>query len=186
LLQRKDTVEAAMQSIAGRTVLVVDDEESLREMLCDFLSEHGALPHPASGGSEALTLAEDTAFDLVLLDVMMPGLSGIDTLERLEARLPGQPVLMLTAVADVETAVRAMQLGALDYVVKPVTVDTLLSKVVGALDRAKPVLATRENEARLQEQVLERDRRLQQRDREIQALNRLFQQALRETDAASA
>jgi DNA-binding NtrC family response regulator len=106
-------------------VLVVDDELSVRESLRLILKERTAVSL-APSAEAALTLLEQQAFDVVLLDILMPGMDGLELLERLRA-LPAPPqVIMLTATKTVKTAVRAMKLGAFDYVTKPFDIDELL------------------------------------------------------------
>jgi DNA-binding NtrC family response regulator len=106
-------------------VLIVDDEPSVRESLRLILKDRAALTL-ADTGEAALSSLEQQAVDVVLLDVLMPGLDGLEVLERIRARSAGPQVIMLTATKTVKTAVRAMRLGAFDYVTKPFDVDELL------------------------------------------------------------
>src|SRR5688572_16215128 len=106
-------------------VLIVDDEYSVRESLRVILKDRAALT-VADSGEAALSALEERAVDVVLLDVLMPGLDGLEVLERIRARSAGPQVIMLTATKTVRTAVQAMRLGAFDYVTKPFDVDELL------------------------------------------------------------
>ncbi len=107
-----------------RRVLVVDDEPGVRESLRMVLKDNYE-PHAAGSGKEALDLLATTAVDVVLLDVVMPGMDGMQLLEDLRTRFPQLPVVMLTATKTVKTAVGAMKLGAFDYVTKPFDIDEL-------------------------------------------------------------
>jgi two-component system response regulator AtoC len=108
-----------------RKVLVVDDDAGVRESLRMVLKERYE-PQLTGSGEEALTALADLRPDVVLLDVLMPGLDGLEVLERVKAEDPRLPVIMLTATKTVKTAVTAMKLGAFDYVTKPFDVEELL------------------------------------------------------------
>jgi class 3 adenylate cyclase len=115
---------------APPTVLIVDDLEENREILCHFLRSKGYHVLEAGSGDEALQVVDGTPVDLVLLDVMMPGLSGTDVLRRLRARYAPTrlPVIMATAKDRPEDIVEALALGANDYVTKPVELTVLLAR----------------------------------------------------------
>ncbi len=100
-------------------ILVVDDEVNVRESLGTFLRDRDYQVDLAAGGPEALALAAAHAYHLVILDIRMPGMDGLAVLRELKGRQADLPVLMITAFADVSTAVTAMKSGAWDYVVKP-------------------------------------------------------------------
>jgi two-component system, response regulator, stage 0 sporulation protein F len=100
-------------------ILIVDDEPSVREVLAEYFTEHGYDVSSAQGGAEALGLLKTFRPDLVLLDVRMPGLDGVETLRRLRETAPGIAVIMVTANEDVDVARDTLKLGALDYVAKP-------------------------------------------------------------------
>jgi DNA-binding NtrC family response regulator len=108
-----------------RKVLIVDDDAGVRESVRMVLKEHYE-PLMAVSGEEALATIAATQPDVVLLDVLMPGLDGLEVLERIKAEDPRRPVVMLTATKTVKTAVTAMKLGAFDYVTKPFDVEELL------------------------------------------------------------
>ena len=121
---------------ATPSILVVDDNESNRDALCRRLGRRGYATTPAADGPEALRLLGERAFDLVLLDVMMPGMSGLEVLERIRRdRSPSDlPVIMATAQDQSEDIVRALSLGASDYVTKPFSPLGLIAKVQEALE----------------------------------------------------
>ena len=107
-----------------RRVLVVDDEPGVRESLRMVLKD-GYEVIAVTSGAEALSAVSAQPVDVVLLDIVMPGMDGMQVLEEIRSRLPGLPVIMLTATKTVKTAVGAMKLGAFDYVTKPFDVDEL-------------------------------------------------------------
>jgi two-component system response regulator PilR (NtrC family) len=102
-------------------ILVVDDERSMREMLSILLEREGYEAVEAKNGQEALQLFETSLFDLVISDINMPGINGIELLSRIKALAPEVPVLMITAFATAEQAVDAIKLGAFHYFTKPFT-----------------------------------------------------------------
>jgi adenylate cyclase len=112
-------------------LLVVDDSELNRDMLSRRLGSRGFAVEVAEDGERGLASIEQQAFDLVLLDVMMPGLSGIDVLKRVRERWPESdlPVIMVTARDTTEDVVEALQLGANDYVTKPLDFPVVLARV---------------------------------------------------------
>ncbi|HYN74476.1 MAG TPA: sigma-54 dependent transcriptional regulator [Candidatus Methanoperedens sp.] len=116
-------------------ILVVDDERMIRWSVQQSLSREGLSVVTAETGEEALALAADQTPDLVLLDITLPGIDGVETLRRLKALDPAITVVMVTAVDDLKTAVETMRLGAYDYVSKPFDLDRLKVIVQNALDR---------------------------------------------------
>ncbi len=131
------------------SILVVDDERSVRELLEIALTGAGHRVTTADSGAAALRLLEDRNFDLVLTDLTMPGIDGMEVLRHATAR-PGAPlVIVITAFATAETAVEAMRLGAYDYISKPFKVDEIELVVERALERR----ALGEENLRLREQL---------------------------------
>jgi len=118
-------------------IMVVDDDQDLRENLDEILSSAGFAVTLAANGEEALERLARHRFDLVLLDLVMPGLSGLEVLRRVREKLPRLPVIMFSAFASVENAVEAMRQGAQDYVTKPFRVETLLTSVRRTLEEAR-------------------------------------------------
>lgn len=100
-------------------ILVVDDEVAMREALHDWLKEDGYHVGMASSGKDAISMAQKKGWDIILLDLKMPGMDGLETMRRLKEVLPDAEIIMMTAYATVETAVEAMKEGAFDYLVKP-------------------------------------------------------------------
>jgi CheY-like chemotaxis protein len=106
-------------------VLVVDDEPEVRQVLIEFLSSRGYDVIPASRGAEAVAIVERDKPDLVLLDVTMPDMDGVETLRRINAIAPDLAVIMVTANADIGVTSKLLALGAVDYVPKPFDLDYL-------------------------------------------------------------
>ncbi|MCG6894513.1 MAG: FAD-dependent oxidoreductase [Desulfobacteraceae bacterium] len=114
----------------GFRILVVDDEAIVRESLRDILDEEGFDVSAAASGPEALESLDAGAYHLMLTDIKMPGMDGVELLKAAKAAHPDLIVLMMTAYATVETAVEAMKVGALDYLIKPFDPDALIPMVV--------------------------------------------------------
>ena len=121
------------------SILVVDDEEIMREILEALLTREGYQVRLATSGEEGLEFARATTFDAAIVDVMMPGMDGLATLEELKKIDDDLPVLMVTAFASVETAIAAMKRGAFDYITKPFKNDEVLIVVRNAVERRRLV-----------------------------------------------
>ena len=100
-------------------ILVVDDEESIRSVLSQVLSEDGFTVTEAASGEEALVLFQKQPFDLVITDIVMPGISGIELLEKIRELNSDTQVIIMTSYASLDTAVSALRSGAYDYIFKP-------------------------------------------------------------------
>src|SRR5690349_18455523 len=100
-------------------LLLVDDDTDFRESVARRFMRRGFQVHEATHGEQALQLATMRQFDVVVLDMVMPGLSGVQVLEQLKLTNPESEVIMLTGQGTIETAVRAMKLGAYDFLTKP-------------------------------------------------------------------
>jgi CheY-like chemotaxis protein len=119
-------------------VLVVDDEPQVAGVLRDALLDFGYLVTVAGSGGEALALLPGFMPDVVLLDVAMPGMSGVDVLERLRQQYPRLPVVMVTGNQDEQAARRLLTRGAFDYVPKPFDLDALERIVAVAVASRQP------------------------------------------------
>jgi len=117
-----------------QTILVVDDEPGVRKGIAQVLKDRGHAVRTAADGKEALTLMAEAPPHLVLLDVRLPGLDGVELLKIIRRDHPETGVIMITAYPNIEGAVECMKLGALDYVVKPFRIDDLEAAVKKALD----------------------------------------------------
>jgi len=116
-----------------RTVLVADDDPAIREMFEEFFVAKGYQVRTAVDGAAAVRELTGRAPDVVLLDIDMPGLSGVDALPTLKALAPGTAVIMVSGTTDVEVARRALAAGAFDYATKPVDLNRLLESVETAV-----------------------------------------------------
>jgi len=117
------------QSQTEAVILVVDDELLIRETLAEYLGQEGFTVATCATGEEALERAAEQCFDIVLCDVHLPGMDGLELLERLHLISPETFVLLITAYATVENAVEAFQRGAHDYLMKPILLDEVLGKL---------------------------------------------------------
>jgi DNA-binding NtrC family response regulator len=118
-----------------KSVLVVDDDESLRRVTQMQLEEAGYEVFTAADGTAGLRVMEESAPPLVVADLKMPGMSGIELLRELRSRYPETTVILITAFGTVQTAVEAMRAGAYDYITKPIDYDELLLVLERALER---------------------------------------------------
>ena len=118
----------------ARSILVVDDEESILQSVEGILSDEGFEVVRAMSGAEALERIEESIPDLVLLDIWMPGLDGIETLVKIKEHCPTLQVIMMSGHGNIETAVKATRLGAYDFIEKPLSLEKLLLAVNNALD----------------------------------------------------
>jgi DNA-binding response OmpR family regulator len=128
--------------VAGR-ILVVDDEVRILNLVARALRAEGFAADVAADAAKAMTLATASSYDLVILDLLMPGTGGIDLLQELIARRPQQRVLVLSALGDVDSKVTALNLGADDYLTKPFSLDELLARVRARLRLARRFDGTR-------------------------------------------
>jgi len=118
-------------------ILVVDDEETMRDSCQQALSQDGNRVEVAEDGSTALAMLEKESFDLVILDLKMPGLSGMEVLEKVKEEYPEVVVVVITGYATIESAVEAMKKGAYDFIPKPFTPDSLRVIVKRALEKRR-------------------------------------------------
>src|SRR5512141_1234146 len=154
--------ELAMSLGPYRRVLIVDDEANLRQSLARILHQLGCEVTTAADGAEALQRLESAPYDLVYLDIRLPGMDGLQVLRQMHDRYPQLAVVLLTAYASVKSAVEAVRLGATDYLIKPITPEALIA-------RTRTILA---------------DQAVQQRRREIQQQIDALQAELKTLDQA--
>ena len=129
--------------MSGERVLIIDDDLKLSEQVSDYLSQQGLEPSRAADGNEALSMLAAHSFDLVLLDVIMPGMDGFAVCRKI--REDSQtPIIMLTAIGDEAAKIQMLQTGADDYVVKPFSLPELCARIVAVLRRSRlPARATK-------------------------------------------
>lgn len=137
-----------MEKIKER-ILVVDDEKIVHESCGRILREEGYEVENATSGEEALHRVGKKHYDLVLIDIRMPDMDGIETLEQIREKNPDIPVVVFTGYPSIETARDSMRLGVCDYLPKPFTSEELLDAVNKSVDKAKKVLQKRAEEDKL-------------------------------------
>jgi putative two-component system response regulator len=142
--------------------LIVDDEPRLRQVLVHLMRNDGFTCLEAGNGEEAIALLEQHGVTLVMSDLRMPKLDGIDLLRQIRGRWPNTAVVMITAVADVEVAVSCLAMGAMDYLTKPFHLEEVRARVVQALEKRRLVLENRGYQESLQEKVAIQARRLEE------------------------
>ncbi|MGA8429871.1 MAG: sigma-54 dependent transcriptional regulator [Candidatus Sulfotelmatobacter sp.] len=118
-------------------ILIVDDEEGIREALAGALTDEGYAVSSVDSGEACLDLLRKTAFDVILLDIWLPGIDGLETLERIRAVDNAPEVVMISGHGNIETAVRATKLGAYDFLEKPLTLDKTLILIKNAIESKK-------------------------------------------------
>jgi two-component system response regulator HydG len=123
------STESRQPPVTPPRILVVDDDPGQRSLLDSFLRSQGFEIVLADSGERALEFLSTGKFDMMISDVRMPGLSGLDTLRRVRQQFVSLPVLLVTAYADIREAVVAMRDGALNYLAKPIDLDELLVNV---------------------------------------------------------
>ena len=116
------------------TILIVDDEPSIIQSLQGILSDEGFEVITADGGLKALDMIKETIPDIILLDIWMPDMDGIETLKRIRELYPGLQVIMISGHGTIETAVRATKLGAYDFIEKPLSLEKVLLSINNALN----------------------------------------------------
>jgi response regulator RpfG family c-di-GMP phosphodiesterase len=151
--------DALTPSLAIRA-LIVDDDTALRKILSVMLTQSAFLCHTAASGEEALSFLARQPFDVVISDLRMPGISGMDLLVEVRERYPHLAFLMVTGEDETRVGVRAMQLGADDYLLKPFDADVVLGSLHRALQKKKLEREVQEYRLHLEEMVSERTQQL--------------------------
>lgn len=116
-------------------VLIIDDEVDFVETIVKRLRDRGLEAEGALSGPEGLQLLDDKEFDVIILDVKMPKMNGIETLREIKKKKPLVEVIMLTGHGSVESGIQGLQLGAFNYVMKPVPLNELLKQMTQAYER---------------------------------------------------
>lgn len=162
----------------GASVLIVDDEQPVRHMLRRFFEASGYVVYDAVSGQAGLAADAEFNPDLVLTDLKMPGMDGLEMAQKLMEGNPDRPVLMMTAYADVESARKAMQIGVYEYFLKPLDMHDLLAGLERALAHRGLVLENRAYQQELERKVEERTQALQEKVEELQARDALLRHLL--------
>jgi DNA-binding NtrC family response regulator len=136
--------------MAGEKVLLVDDEEEFTSILSERMSARGLTVEVAANGPAALEKVKGSNFDVIVLDLAMPGMDGIETLQRLLGENPDLQIILLTGHATVQKGIEAVRHGARDVMEKPADINALLEKISDAkLDRV--LLVEKRMEAKIEE-----------------------------------
>lgn len=132
-----------------KSILIIDDESSIRESLTGILTDEGYRPVVAEHGEAGLAMLREESPDLVMLDIWMPGIDGIETLRRIKEQVPDQLVIMMSGHGTIETAVKATKLGAHDFIEKPLSLEKVLLSIQNALKVGRLVEENRALKAQL-------------------------------------
>jgi diguanylate cyclase (GGDEF)-like protein len=116
-------------------ILVIDDEENIRELLRELLEDENFSVSTASSGEEGIEIAKERAFDVVITDLKMPGMSGIEVIRKFKEKNSNTTVIVITGYPTIESAVEAMKEGAYDYILKPFNLDHIKLVVRKAMER---------------------------------------------------
>lgn len=135
----------------GSAVLVVDDEEGIRELLTTALAEAGYQAAGAATAAEALAVLGQRPFEVMLCDLLLPQTSGVELMVQARLSSPELGVIVVTAVNDIETALRSVRLGAYDYLIKPVSPGNVVERVASAIEMRRRVVEARQAHQRLQD-----------------------------------
>jgi len=128
-------------------ILLVDDEVNFLNALSQRFEARGFKADAVTSGEEALEKVKGKNYNIVILDLIMPGIGGIDVLRNIKKNYPNLPVLILTGQGSTEKAVEAMKEGAMDYMEKPADIDTLVQKTLEARHKRLALLAERAKES---------------------------------------
>lgn len=150
------------ESNATPYCLIVDDEPRLRQVLIHLMRNDGFTCLEAGNGEAALALLEQHSVNLIMSDLRMPRMDGLELLRQTRARWPDVAVVMITAVADVDVAVSCLAIGAMDYLTKPFHLEEVRARVAQALEKRRLVLENRGYQESLQAKVAVQARRLEE------------------------
>jgi DNA-binding response OmpR family regulator len=118
-------------------IMIVDDEVYMRLLLCELLSRHGYDVSAAAGGEEALAMLQKGMYDLILLDLVMPGMDGLQVMREVGRLAPDTVIIMLTAYASLDSAIETIRHGGHDYLTKPCSTNEILSSVKEGLEKRR-------------------------------------------------
>jgi putative two-component system response regulator len=143
-------------------ILIADDEPLLRDILSRKLNEEGYKCLQACDGLDALKKLGSCQIELVLLDLNMPGKSGIEVLQDIKVKYPDTAVIMVTAMANVDLAINALKMGAYDYIIKPVDQKILLISIERAMEARRIILENKDYHLNLEKKVEEQTRKIRE------------------------
>ena len=146
--------------ISNTKILIVDDVKSIRSLLSDILSNLGYLCELAADGNECIEKCKTTKYDLILLDVNMPNLNGLETIELLKAGNIDASILMLSSSKDIDNVKTALKLGAYDYLFKPFQIKDIETAVQRGIERTKLIRENKYYQQQLEKKVIEQTNEL--------------------------
>ncbi|MBI1747814.1 MAG: response regulator [Acidobacteria bacterium] len=141
-------------------IMIVDDEQIIRQVLCAKLEIHGYCCDTASDGVEAYERIKEDTYDLVILDIRLPGRDGIQLLEDIQQLSKDTQVIMMTSLMELDIAIKALQLGAYDYITKPFNTGHLIISVKRALEKRRLILDNLDYKKNLEKKVAEQTQKL--------------------------
>jgi len=134
-LKSQEKEDRKMSDAKGPNVLLVDDEEKFLNVLSQRLGTRGVHADTATSGEEAMAKVRNTSFDAIILDMMMPGMGGLETLKKIREQNPDVQIIMLTGQGTIDKAVEAMKEGAIDFLEKPAEIEILMDKIEKAKEK---------------------------------------------------
>lgn len=160
-------------SIEPYKVLLIDDNEIICDSFQDFLEDNEYIVYSAIGGESGIELIHSKKPDIILLDLKMPGLDGFEVLKRIKKQLKTLPVIVISGNSYIEDAIKALRLGAWDYIMKPMpSYSVLLHRLKIALDRVNLIKKEISNKERLREEVARQTRNLKKAKEQAESANR--------------
>lgn len=148
-------------------LLIVDDDERLRALLSEFVESHGFLSSSAETGDKALELLSCFKFDLIVLDVMMPGISGLQLAEKIREEKINTPILFLTALGSTDDKIKGLEMGGDDYLEKPFEPKELLLRIKAILRRTQTKSASSKKSFQIGPFFFHMEKSTLQRDNEV-------------------
>ncbi len=154
------------------TILTIDDDEAIRSSFHVYLSDCGFKALTAENGIDGLAIFVTEQPDVVLVDLLMPGMDGFEVISRIKTQSPETPLIVVSGVGELGDAIKAVRLGAWDYLTKPVgDLSTLLHSIEKVLERARLIKENREYQEHLEEKVISRTKELSEANKNLTQLN---------------
>lgn len=161
----------SLDQTSKKSILVIDDDPIVLDLLVAWLTNSGFHPVPTHDGAAGLALFQSQPFDLVLTDLVMPGIDGFEVLTTVTGEAPELPVIILSGAAGMEESIKALRLGAWDFITKPIDVTLLIHQINKALERATLLNENSKFRYDLQSIIEERTAELNKRTQELEAAN---------------
>ena len=143
-------------------ILLVEDDGFLLRTISDYLSSRGMEVHTASNGKEAISLLSTGPFDLILTDIIMPEMDGIELLKYVRKRMPDLPVIIITSSDDINYSIEALRSNANDYILKPISMEDLATRIALTFMKAEALKREKAQQFRMVEKVMEKDKRVEE------------------------